>query len=331
MSVTLVCDIDGCAYELDSQGRGFMRMGLHRKNAHGLAAGTAPPPLRIEPGGEGHGARGEPVTASAVAPHETAPPSRPGSEPETAPARKKGPRSWFKGKTKQRGAPTNERAPRAAKAPRGRRIPLDTDISDAWAFMGRRLENTAHYPTGRMLQYQAPGAGVILDKAVAGTRLDRLALQPLARNRDKYEDAAYLLAGPLVTLAITRSYQELAVAMQEGDGEKAEALRRRLQMQFEGFDWLIASMLPRLAEGKKLAQEKKEKEEAVIADAFPELVGTGVSPSEALRDMLFAPPSFAQGGPDVRESGDPAQNGRGPDPMAGRTDVSAGPRHAPQG
>jgi hypothetical protein len=146
-----------------------------------------------------------------------------------------------------------------------------------------------------MLQYQAPASGLILDKAIAGTIPDRLIFQPLAHGRDKWEDAAFLLAGPLVTFGITRSLQEMEAARQRGEMEVFATLSKRLELQREGFEWLIRMMLPRLAEGKKRAEEKKAKEDAAIADAFPELAGTGIDPVTQLVNMLFAPPIFEEG------------------------------------
>ena len=291
---TLVCDIDGCTHSLDAAGRGFMRMGAHRRSVHGLPASSNPPkPRRVED--DDHvKPDGETTLHEAV-------PARQVEEPgtETAPRRA---RRWGRFRRNSNkdtvAVPTRERAPK--RTLRGKRVALDVDITDAWAFFGRRLEAGPHYPTGRMLQYQAPGAGVILDRSVAGTLLDTVVLQPLARSRDKYEDAAFVLLGPLAVFAITRTYQELAVAMAE-DPERAAMLQRRLQAQFEGLDWILAAMLPKLAEGKKLAEEKAAKVQAVVADAFPELAGTGVSPAEALRDMLFAPPPVTgEGVPDGR-------------------------------
>jgi hypothetical protein len=180
---------------------------------------------------------------------------------------------------------TGERAP---KRPKGRRVPLDGDISDIWAFAGRRLENTLHYPTGRMLQYQAPAAGVILDRAVAGTLPDRLFFQPIAKNRDKYEDTGFLIAGPLLTFSITTTMQRMQAAIDVGDKDEYDTLTQKLEVQREMFTWVTSMMLPRLAVGAKLAREKKEKEAAVIAEAFPDLGGD--DPIAAFADMCFAPP-----------------------------------------
>jgi len=242
----------------------------------------------------------------------------PGDTEETNPAPRK-PTLWNRWKARRAGAKpstsTGERAPKRGGGKR--RVPLDTDISDIWAFLGRRLEAGPHFPTGRMLQLQAPASGVILDKAVAGTLPDRLVLQPLARSRDKWEDAAFLVAGPLVTYSITRTLQEMEVVRKAGDMETFGALNKRLELQKEGFEWLVRMMLPRLAVGKKKAEERKAKDDAVIADAFPELADTGFDPVEVLMGNLFEPSHYVQteGEPDVG-TGTAAAQAPGEGPLA---------------
>lgn len=325
MTATLRCDVDGCQYLRPAEGRGWMIMGAHRAKVHGLRAGTAPKPTVIED--DGTETRPDPTLPLDVHSNTASPETPPSTETppiETPPKRGKT-SLWARmtGKSKKEPTPRGpERPPK--KSFKGKRVPLDTDISDAWAFLGRRLEQSPHYPTGRMLTYQAPGAGIILDKALAGTYPDRMLLQPMARNRDKYEDAFFLCAGPLVTFGITRSFQALAVAQEAGDIEAMNAAQQRIGMQMEGLDWLLRMMLPRLAEGKKRAEEKRAAEEQVIAEAFPELAGTGISPAQALRDMLFAPPSGYQGATDGQVD-QPATNGAGPNPMAERADAPGSP------
>jgi hypothetical protein len=188
---------------------------------------------------------------------------------------------------------TREHAPRSASRGRPRRrVPLDADISDLWGLGGRRLENSAHYATGRMLQYQAPAAGVIIDGAVAGTLPDRIFFQPLARNRDKYEDVGFLLAGPLLTFSITTTIAQMQAANEAGDQEAYNDLTGKLVIQREMFAWVLTMMLPRLAEGAKRAADKKAKRDAAIAQAFPELGDD--DPVQTLMAMLFQPPSFQE-------------------------------------
>ena len=235
------------------------------------------------------------------------PQDAPGGSDETAPRkprlvdrlRSRGGR----GRGGQHRAPApGERAPKRPdkKPPRGRRVSLDTDISDIWAFAGRRLEGTPHFATGRMLEYQAPAAGIIFDRAVAGTLPDRVLFQPMARNRDKYEDVGFLLAGPLLTFSMTATAQRMEQAQAAGDQEAFEDLAGKLQMQREMFTWVLSMMLPRLAAGAKLAQEKKAKADKVIADAFPELGDE--DPVQVLATMLFQPP---QGFKEAQSNGKP--------------------------
>jgi len=289
--------------------------GRHMKAKHSMGLAGVPVSEPPEDSGASTGDRLPPEGDAAPAKAPTAPPTI-----ETPPTPKR-PTLWERVRSRGRGkagggpvaAPASgERAP---KRPRGKRIPLDTDISDIWGFLGRRLEATPHYPTGRMLQYQAPASGLILDRAIANTLPDRLIFQPLARGRNKWEDAAFLVAGPLVTFGLTRTMQEMQILLAEGRTEEYAAAARKLEIQFEAFDWLLAMMLPRLAEGKKKAEEKKAKTTAVVLDAFPELSGSDMSPSQLLRDMLFAPPTWngvaSDGQADSDSARDPAQ-----DPMA---------------
>jgi len=159
-----------------------------------------------------------------------------------------------------------------------------------------------------MLQYQAPAAGVIIDRAIAGTLPDRVIFQPLARNRDKYEDVAFLLAGPLLTFSITETGRRIQKALDEGDEEAYADLTGKLEMQREMFTWVLSMMLPRLAAGAKLAREKKAKADAVIAEAFPELGDH--DPVDVLAAMLFQPPGFEE----ARNNGNPDNAAAPPSP-----------------
>jgi len=280
-----------------------MHLPRHLLSAHGIetvkAAATGARES-AEPAGPDDGARQPPAPEDGSDGHEVGPA---GEAPPRAPSDETAPRKpglldrlrsrRGRGRGGQHQAPVpGERAPRRekAKGPRGRRVPLDVDISDIWAFGGRRLEHTAHYATGRMLQFQAPAAGVIFDRAIAGTLPDRILFQPIARNRDKYEDAAFLIAGPLLTFSITTTITQMQAAAEDGDAELYHQLDAKLQFQREAFMWAIQMMLPRLAEGAKKAREKKAKADAQIADAFPELGDD--DPAEVLASMLFAPPTF---------------------------------------
>lgn len=302
LSPDTVLTCDECGAEFLGTTAGLAR-GRHRKRTHPTDEPAVAEPTPIKQSSER-----APTTVAEVVP--------------ARPKKSGGLLGRFrKAKAQTTATPSRERAPKKPGGfGRGPRVPLDTDIGDVWAFFGRRLENGPFYPTGRMMKYQAPGAGVIFDKALAGTLPDRMFLQPMARNRDKYEDAFYIAAGPVLTFGITRTFQMREVALQSADLEQVEALDRRLQVQFEGLDWLLTAMLPRLAEGKKIAEEKAAAEAKIIADAFPELAETGRTPAEVLRDLIFSAPDFAatQGAPDG-PADHPSSNHHQPHPVAERT------------
>jgi hypothetical protein len=193
----------------------------------------------------------------------------------------------------QKAPASREQAPKRPKKFSGKRVSLDSDISDIWGFAGRRLQNTPHFPTGRMLEYQAPAAGMILDRAVAGTLPDRLIFQPIARNRDKYEDVGFLLAGPMLTFTITNTQHQMQAAREAGDIEQFQDLAGKLEMLQEMFVWVARMMLPRLAEGVAKAREKEEKEAKAIAQAFPDL-GTEDPIQMFITTMFEPPPTFQQ-------------------------------------
>ena len=97
-------------------------------------------------------------------------------------------------------------------APAGRhpkRLSLENVFGTGWAMAGMALmRSPSAIPTARVLQYQAPVAGVIADDIFAGTVVDRL-LQPLARAGERGEKVAALIGPPLV-IEITRRYPQLA-------------------------------------------------------------------------------------------------------------------------
>jgi hypothetical protein len=292
-------------------GEEFWNVPAHMAARHGAA--------RPERSVARHAKVPEPGPEPAEAPEPELPPAAPSEE--IAP-RKPGLRERLRSR-RNKGRPgaqtpvPGERPPKR-KRPSGRRVALDQDISDVWAFGGRRLMHGPHFATGRMLQYQAPAAGVIVDRAVAGTLADRIVFQPIARNRDKYEDVAFLLAGPLLTFSITMTMQQMQQAIDEGDKDAYDSLAAKLEMQREMFTWVLSMMLPRLAEGAKLARQKKAETDAVIADAFPELGDE--DPVDVLATSLFTPPTYetaatngrhANGEPDPAAA-DPRQQGSVP-------------------
>jgi hypothetical protein len=310
VSEELACQECGEVFTGANIGAAAMRRGVHRKAAHPeewrREKDTRPPaPKRTYKKKVTVPRETSAAESGVIAGQESFPglegreeePPRVAEEAEAVP-RKPGRVQRLRARLGRRGGTsevvaTRERAPRSAARGRPRRrVALDGDISDIWGFGGRRLEGGPHYPTGRMLQYQAPAAGVIIDRAIAGTLPDRVFFQPLARNRDRYEDVGFLLAGPLLTFSITTTIAQMQAASDAGDQEAYNDLAAKLVMQREMFAWVLTMMLPRLAAGAKLAADKKAKRDAAIADAFPELGAD--DPVDTLMSMLFQPPSFEE-------------------------------------
>jgi hypothetical protein len=145
-------------------------------------------------------------------------------------------------------APPTTREKRPA-ARSGRRVSAAETISDGWAALGGLAIRTGtHAPLGRCLQWQAPMAGEMLDDVVAGTIVDKVALQKVAKGRHKFDVLGAVLGPPLLVLAIERNPQN------------AQALMPLLASS-------IRHSLPHMVPAIKKAKAK----EAKIAEATAEL------------------------------------------------------------
>ncbi|MDA8038317.1 MAG: hypothetical protein M0Z69_04005 [Actinomycetota bacterium] len=106
--------------------------------------------------------------------------------PTKAPARKK--------QTRER--PPRQPEPKAA-LPGPKRVSVADDVAEIAGGLADGLELVGLYPaTANCLQFCAPALGVVVDDAIAGTKIDR-AVQRIARRKGKYGgvgDVAMLLA-----------------------------------------------------------------------------------------------------------------------------------------
>ncbi len=133
-------------------------------------------------------------------------------------------------------------------------------------------------PVGRVLVMQAPFVGDIVDEAVKGTIADKL-LQPIARTYETAEGLSAIVGVPLL------------VGMLERHPERAPVLMPMLRAS-------IAPMLVQMAKGalkaEKRRQETVEAMESVAEFLPPELMALvregGLSPEDALIDLIFGPP-----------------------------------------
>lgn len=194
-----------------------------------------------------------------------------------------------------------------ARIVRGPRVSIAEDLAAAYRDIGGRLEYSMHYPAGRMLTLQAPGAGVILDQAIAGSLIDRAVVQPIWRTKDRWEDPFYLLAPPLLLVGIQSNRARFQGLIEEGRIAEARQLEARIKFGAETLEWVLRRSMVRLAPAMAEARARREEEDAMLREAFPEL-GPGIDPVKELVSQLFATPSYMEA-PDVGHDEQPADDG----------------------
>lgn len=147
------------------------------------------------------------------------------------------------------------------------RVSLEELAADGWSTMAALVGSAGLVPTSRVLEMQAPIAGMVLEDTLRGTVADRL-LQPFARSQGKFKEVAALIGPPLIVTTLSLK--------PELSGQLLPVLRRQLRT------WVL------LAGPKIKAREKTEKKA---------LAAMGLDSSEELdREIdrmvmaLFAPP-----------------------------------------
>jgi hypothetical protein len=115
-----------------------------------------------------------------------------GDSPETRPVHVR-PRTWF-----------SSRKDKPAPAGTGhRRVSIENVVSYAWGMGAYAMaQNPALLPVARVLDMQAPVAGIVVNDVARGTIIDK-ALQPFARAGEKGEKSMGLIGPPLIVGAIT--------------------------------------------------------------------------------------------------------------------------------
>jgi hypothetical protein len=118
-------------------------------------------------------------------------PASPGEAPPRKPERPP------QGKRK----PLFHRKPRTGTKPR--RVSIENVVASAWGLGAMALAQTPRaLPMARVLDMQAPVAGIVVEDIAKGTLVDRI-LQPLARGGEKAEKAVGLLGPPLIVGLMT--------------------------------------------------------------------------------------------------------------------------------
>ena len=162
-----------------------------------------------------------------------------------------------------------ERTPK----PSARRTSAVEFLTTAWAGAGQYLVRSGKdLPVGRVLQIQAPSAGAQLDVLLAGTFLDKLILQPLAKSYDSVSGLGSLLAFPMLVGVYEHSPQSRPVV----EGLLIDIARSSL-----------GDLAPALrAQRTKEAKAVKDLQE--LTDLLDVPVAKGEDPITAFLNMIFA-------------------------------------------
>ena len=156
-----------------------------------------------------------------------------------------------------------DRKPKPPGGPRPvhKRVSIENIVSSGWALgaMALARQPTA-LPVARVLDWQAPVAGVIVEDVAKGTLLDRV-LQPLARGGEKAEKAMALAGPPLLVGIIT------------ANPSWAPALRPLLKMSMMSWFQLAS---PAMDKVQKRAAKFNEEFAGVDLDAMIDSLWAGV-------------------------------------------------------
>lgn len=178
----------------------------------------------------------------------SSPADRPG---ESAPGRGRFAR-WFNRQPKGEKQATKEKAPKQAR-PRGDRRESAADLMGrGWGSAGRYMQRNGHVPTGRMVTFQAPIAGEILDEAVAGTWVDKMAIQRIVAASGVLEQLYAVIGPPALTW-------QLEKALAKGD----EATAGMLEGLLKG---CIKDSLPVMIPALKKARKREADQNKQMAD-----------------------------------------------------------------
>jgi hypothetical protein len=83
-----------------------------------------------------------------------------------------------------------------------KRVSIEGLAEGVWGLLGNFAMGQGLVPTGRALQLQAPVAGMILEDALKGTIVDRVA-QPIARSTEAAKEVGALLGVPVLVTILT--------------------------------------------------------------------------------------------------------------------------------
>jgi hypothetical protein len=168
--------------------------------------------------------------------------------------------------------------------PKYPRIPVDRLIERGWDVLARMFQ-PVNLPVSRVLAFQAPVAGVMLEDVVKGTIVD-LVLQPIARAEAKLEVVGALAGPPAIVLALQLPGNQ--PFNEDGSPNRAGAVRHQVLMSaleesLMMWDEVTKSRMADVQE-KVAANEARRKEvQTIIGMIFapPEDVAQAAAAEEA--------------------------------------------------
>lgn len=163
---------------------------------------------------------------------------------------------------------TKEKAPKVSRAA-GRRVSGAETLSDMWSGIGSLAVRTGqHAPLGRVMMFQAPVAGEMLDEAAKGSFIDKTVIQPVVKTRGRFDLLGAVFGPPLIVLAIER------------DPSRADVLIPVLKSS-------IRSSLPHMVPAIKKVREREAKAAEAARELFPGLP-EGEDPVDSIIAEIFA-------------------------------------------
>lgn len=196
-------------------------------------------------------------------PDDTQPP-RTRARAETPPRRIKTGTGW-RGKLWDRPKP----GARGRAKPKHPRIPVDKLIERGWGILAR-VFTPVNLPVARVLEFQSPVAGVMIEDVVRGTVVD-LVLQPVARAEAKLEVIGALAGPPALVLALQLPHNQ--PVNEDGSPNKAGAIRQQLLMSaleesLMMWDEVIRTRMAEVQEKVKASEQRRREVQAIIAMIF---------------------------------------------------------------
>jgi hypothetical protein len=228
----------------------------------------------------------QPEPDSGPNPFEVVPPPptaelRPGSPALRAPA---GQRRTWRDRWRSRHVPkaprpeTKEARPKRAARKRVAAVDDFTDVA-MWAgdFFSQR---TGYRATGHAIALNASTTGFMLDDAIKGTVVDRVAVQPAVRNRERFESVLVCFEIPVIVNMIERDLSPENIA------RWAPRLRRAVQRA-------LPLMVPAI---RKVRQREEDLKAAAQEIYGADIAGSDGDPIEAIMRELLSP--LLETGPD---------------------------------